>query len=521
MNRAIGRRALRASSIDRRAFLGGSAAATGALALGDRARAQTPRDQIVMGLVNYPPNLKPLENTGSSQGAVKLAIHRSLLSYDADGRLQPELAETWTPEGTTAHVLKLRDNAKFHNGAPVMAEDVAFTIGMIKDPKWTAFLRADFDVVEKVEVLGPKTVRIVLKQPSAPFPNLLASYHAPILSKAAGEPDPAKPIGAGPYVFKSSERGVSVEVERFADYYRPGKPKTARIKFVNYPDENLRIAALESGDLDLTETLPWQAFDSVEKNPRLKLDAVVGPFMYLTFNVKQGPFTNVKLRQAVAFACKRDEIVKAAHFGRGESLNGLPFPGKPFSDSASNNQYRHDPDMARKLLREAGFPNGFQCKLLSTTSPTLHQTTAEVVQQNLAEVGIQVELTLTEWATRTTQGNQGRYEFAVAGTVGAFNDPDSVTTFIGSGTNAYARSFGFSSARIDELLVKGRTELDVPRRLAIYDELQKAAFEEMPIVGLSWRSQAYGMQRGLTGFRNLPGALTFHSPLTLEDAVKA
>jgi ABC-type transport system substrate-binding protein len=505
--------------INRRGFLAGAAATTAAMTAGIK-NVHAASDTIVMGLVNFPPNLKPLENTGSSQGAVKLAIYRSLLSYDPEGKLQTELAETWTPDGPTAHVFKLRD-AKFHNGAPVTAEDVAFTIGLIKDPKWTAFLRADFEIVDKVEIIDPKTVRIVLKAPSAPFPHLMASYHAPLLSKAAGDPDPAKPIGAGPYTFKSMERGVSVDVERFAGYYKPGKPKTPKIKFVNYADESLRVAALESGDIDLTETLPWQAMDGVEKNARLKMDSTVGPFMYLTFNTKQGPFTNVKLRQAVAFACKRDDIVKVAHFGRGESLNGLPFPGKPFSESAANNQYKHDPEMAKKLLKEAGFPNGFQCKLLSTTSPTLHQTTAEVVQENLAQVGIQVELTLTEWATRTSLGNQGRYEFAIAGTVGAYNDPDSVTTFVGSGTNAYARSFGFSSPRIDQLLTNGRTELDEKKRLAIYDELQRAAFEEMPIVGLTWRSQAYGMQRALSGFRNLPGALTFYSPFSLEDCVKA
>lgn len=505
--------------IDRRGFFVGAAATTALLASGAR-NAWAANDTIVMGLVNFPPNLKPLENTGSSQGAVKLAIYRSLLSYDANGNLQTELAESWKPDGPTAHVFKLRD-AKFHNGAPITAEDVAFTIGLIKDPKSTAFLRADFDIVDKVEILDPRTVRIVLKAPSAPFPHLMASYHAPLLSKVAGDPDPAKPIGAGPYMYKSAERGVSVEVERFQDYYKPGKPKTPKIKFAVYTDENLRVAALESGDIDVTETLPWQAMDAVEKNPRLKMDATVGPFMYLTFNTKQGPFTNVKLRQAVAFACKRDDIVKVAHFGRGQPLYGLPFPGKPFSESPANSQYKHDPDMAKRLMKEAGFPNGFQCKLLSTTSPTLHQTTAEVVQQNLAEVGIQVELTLTEWATRTSLGNQGRYEFAIAGTVGAYNDPDSVTTFVGSGTNAYARSFGFSSPRIDQLLVAGRTELDEKKRVAIYDDLQKAAFEEMPIVGLTWRSQAYGMQRALSGFRNFPGALTFYSPISLEDSVKA
>ena len=148
--------------VGRRGVVVGSVA--GAM-LPAESRAQSPRDTIMVGLVNYPPNIKPLENTGSSQGAVKLAIWRSLLSYDAEGRLQPELAASWTQESATAHLFTLRDDAVFHNGAPVTSEDVAFTIGLIRDPKQTAFLRADFDVVDRVDVLGPKALRIVLKQP--------------------------------------------------------------------------------------------------------------------------------------------------------------------------------------------------------------------------------------------------------------------------------------------------------------------------------------------------------------------
>src|SRR5689334_18967443 len=127
--------------IDRRGFLIGAAATGATLASGSRL-ARAASDTLVMGLVNYPPNLKPLENSGSSQGAVKLAIYRSLLSYDPEGKLQNELAESWTQDGPTVHVFKLRD-AKFHNGAPVTAEDVAWTIGLVKDPKSAAFLRAD------------------------------------------------------------------------------------------------------------------------------------------------------------------------------------------------------------------------------------------------------------------------------------------------------------------------------------------------------------------------------------------
>ena len=102
--------------------------------------------------------------------------------------------------------------------------------------------------------------------------------------------------------------------------YRKGKPATKKLRFIAYQDESLRVAALESGDVDISEYIPWQNMAAVEKNPNLTLDTLDGPFLYLVFNMQQGPFTNAKLREAVAYAINRDDIVKAAFFGRGSPL---------------------------------------------------------------------------------------------------------------------------------------------------------------------------------------------------------
>jgi ABC-type transport system substrate-binding protein len=479
----------------------------------------TPAGTLSVGLVNYPPNIHAFDNTGSSQMAVKLSLFRGLLAYDRQGQLVPELAESWTPDGATAHLFRIRDGAKFHTGQPVLAEDVKYTIEQILKPGSTAYLKPEYGIVDRVEVLDARSLRIVLHQPSAPFPHLLASYHAPALS--AKLDDVAAPVGAGPFRFVAQERGVAIEVERFAGFYKPGRPRVQRLRFIAYGDENLRAAALEAGDVDIIEGVPWQNMAGMERNPRLKLDATDGPFMYLIFNTKAGPFTDPRLRQAVGFAIRRDEVVKSAMYGRGAPLEALPYPpGTAFADSVGG-FWRYDPARSRRLLAEAGFPNGFRTKLLATSSPTLHQATAEVVQQHLAEVGIGVELVLPEWGTRVAMGNRGQYEFAVMGSVGNWPDPDSLSAFLGTAPGAYPRSFMFSSARIDGLLDAGRRELDAAKRRVIYDDLQRAAFEEVPLVGLAWRSQAFGMQRSVQGFANMPGFLTFYAPITLEDAVAA
>src|SRR5260370_14810803 len=241
--------------------------------------------------------------------------------------------------------------------------------------------------------------------------------------------------------------------------------------------------------------------------------------MYLVFNAPQGPSPNAKLRQAVASAIRRDDIVKAAFFGRGSVLGGLPIPkGSPFYDTELANYWKTDPARVKSLLAEAGMPNGFKAALLSTAQYGMHKDTAEVVQQNLAAVGVQVELQLPDWATRVALGNKGQYDFAVMGTVGDFNDPDSLTGFVGSGqTASYNRSFGYGNAKVDDLLAKGRAELDLAKRKQIYRQAERLALHDAAMVGLLWRSQGYAMQKSVKGFKNMPGFLTFYSGLTLED----
>jgi peptide/nickel transport system substrate-binding protein len=341
---------------------------------------------------------------------------------------------------------------------------------------------------------------------------LVASFHCPIVSPKSTE---ASAVGAGPYRLADSERGTRLDLEAFDGFHRHGRPKTKSLRFVAYPDENLRVAALRAGDVDIIEYVPWQSMDGIEKNPKLALDAD-GPFMYWC-SIPAGPFTNVKLRQVVAYAVRRGH--RQGRLLAAARPRGLPLPKRSmFSDAELASHWRTDPARARALLAEAGMPNGFRATLLSTAQYGMHKDTAEVVQQSLASVGIQVELRLPDWATRVTLGNRGQYDFAVNGTVGDFNDPDSLTSFLAGGqTASYNRSFGYGNRQLDELLAKGRAELDLEKRKQIYRQMARLALEDAPLVGLAWRSQGYAMQRSVKGFKNLPGFLTFYSGITVED----
>lgn len=482
------------------------------------AEAQASAKIIRFGLSSFPPSLQPFVHTGTAALTVKLLVYRGLTGFGPDGEVRPELAESWKQESPTVWTFKLRP-ATFHNGKPVTSEDVKWSFEQIAKPDSTSQLRAEFSVISSIETPDAQTVRITTKQPTATLPVWFASPHTPILAKGSTDGDPLG-VGAGPFTLKSQERGVSVEVAAFNKYFKPGLPKVAGIKLIAYADENLRVAALQAGDLDLIEYVPWQHMAAIEKDPRLKLDASDGPFMAFGFNGGSGPFKDVRLRQAVACAIRREEIVDAAFFGRGRPLEGLPIPStSPYYDAARAKTWAYNPDKAKKLMAEAGVPKGFTCTLLSTAQYGMHKSTAEVAQAHLSEIGIDVKLNLPDWATRVDLGNKGQYEFCIQGTTADNNDPDGLGPILdGELPMSVGRSVNIPTPEIHALFVKGREELDLAKRKAIYAELEKKALEQAPLVGLAWRSQGYGMVKGLNGFKSLPGGTNFFSAYLLEDA---
>lgn len=479
-------------------------------------RAQRASGILRYGLSAFPPNLQPWVSTGASAGTVKMLTNRSLVSYSSKGELRGELAESWSLDGDGAWVFKLRQGCVFHNGEPVTAEDVKWSIEQIAGEKSTAYMRTQFQGIERVEIPDPKTIRLVTKLPQATLPSWFGNYNTFVIWRKSA---PNEPVGAGPFKLVGQERGTSLDLVAFDKFYKPGFPKLRGIKFVVYADENLRFAALQSGDVDMIEYVPWQSMSAVEADPRLKLDSVEGPFMDILFNGTKPPFNDPRVRRAIAHAVKRDDIVKAAFFGRGKPLEGLPIvEGTPWYDKELAHGWNYDPARAKALLAEAGFANGFQSTLLATSQFGMHKDTAEVVQQHLAAIGIQCELQLPDWSTRVSRGTRGQYDMAIHGVSSDNNDPDGLTVVLDTSLSpTHGRSFKVDAPRTIAALAKGRSEFDQAKRVEIYKEMQRAALEEVPLVGLAWRSQGYGMDKSVMGFTNLPGALTTSSGATLEE----
>lgn len=480
------------------------------------ALAQPADRKIIFGLSTYPANIHPWLHAGTAAATVKFAIHRSLLGYDADGNLKGELAESWDYEGEGKWLFKLR-TATWHDGSPVTAEDIRWNIETAAAPKSTAVMAAQMRTVSNIEIIDDKTIRLTTAKPIRTLPLTFASTYFQMVKKDSIT-DTVPGIGAGPFKLSKDERGVAMEVEPYSGYYEAGLPVNKGVRFIAYADENLRVSALEAGEVDVIEFVAWSAMDRLSKEPTVKMDHVdSGQFMYLVFNADVKPFNDPRVRRALAHAIRRQEVVDAVFFGQGGPLESLPIPSSsPIYDPLEDHVFKYDPEKAKALLAEAGYPNGFKTKILSTAQYAMHRDTGLVVQQHLAEIGIEAEMVLPDWPTRVGMGDRGEYEIAVGGLAFSSNDPDGMSDGYSSKlAPSNLRSWNMVIPGVDEALEEGRSEFDPVKQKEIYARFKKLVIESAPIVPLTWRRQSYGMRANVTGFTNMPGALTNYSGKTL------
>ena len=210
--------------------------------------------------------------------------------------------------------------------------------------------------------------------------------------------------------------------------------------------------------------------------------------------------------------------MQAAFFARGRGLEGVPTAqGSPYHDDALADGWNYDPARSKALLAEAGLTQGFSVKMLATAQFGMHKDIAEIVQQYLAAIGIQAELSLPDWSTRVSLGTRGQYDLAIHGVSADSNDPDGLFVMMDTSLSpSHGRSFGVQAPRPIAALARGRAEFNEAKRIEIYKDLQRETLDEVPLVGVASRWQGFGMDKRVVGFTNLPGALSTFSSNMLE-----
>ncbi|MBC8537024.1 ABC transporter substrate-binding protein [Feifania hominis] len=402
-------------------------------------------------------------------------VYEGLVRKEADGSLVPGLAESWTyNDDQTEITFTLREGVKFHNGETMTADDVVFSFQRALESKSTARMTGAIESVEKID---DTHVLMKLKYSYGPIEGCLANVNCAIVSKSAVEADPEgfgrAPVGAGPYQVVEWKSGEKIVMKAFADYHR-GEAKIKDLTYMVIADSTSALVALEKGQIDVIANTQTSDKQNITSNANLQYDETIADsFFFLTFNNAEGLFAdNVKLRQAIAYAIDKESILLGAMEGIGSVAHSV-IPGNCFGAPENPDDYEYNPEMAKQLLAEAGYPDGLTINM-PTMSSGYYVKISDILVDQLRQVGITVNQELME-RTAYLQDvyTNCQYDMSVLSISALQPDADFITfmryhsDYIGGGNNFTK----VNNPKLDELLEIGRFDSDPAKRTAAYAEL--------------------------------------------------
>jgi peptide/nickel transport system substrate-binding protein len=484
--------------------------------------------RIVIGLQAEPVALDPAQLSDYNSSRAAMPMLEGLVRFaDGSTELEPALAESWeVSEDGLTYTFTMREGVTFHDGTPVDAEAAKFSFERQIDPEHPyhdtgEFAYADFTLgmIASVEVLDPMTLRITLENPFAPFLSNLAMHAASLVSPAAleqyGRDFAQNPVGTGPYRFVSWQRGTELVLERNEDYWR-GAPEVERLVYRPIVEDQARLAALESGEIDFTVNLPVDDLPRLREDARFRFEEQAGMHTwYLVFNVKKEPFDDPLVRKAVAHAIDRQAIVEALLGGTGELAQNF-LPPVVWSYTEDVEQYPYDPERAQELLAEAGYPDGFEIEFwIPQSGSGMQQPVAmgTVVQDFLSRVGITATIQQFEWGTYLDRvivpedQAESVPEMFEMSWIGDNGDPDNFLYILLSGDQFPPNGFNlgyYSNPEVDEILRTARQTPDQEERLPLYEEAQRLLMADLPVVPVDHEAQIVVMDSTIEGFTPHP-----------------
>ena len=487
---------------------------------------------LVYSNANEYPVHDPHRYKGSSPREMMAPVYSTLFQYTVTGEVVNDLAVSMQVVEPTLIKVELRQDVKFHNGKPLTAKDVVYSIKRMLDPDTGAANRAQLQVLEDIVAQGDYTVLFRFSKPVPPewFKEIAAQVESAILSEEwmnAEKRDFTEHMGSGPFMWDKFIYGVKVVLKRNPNYYRKDAdgnqlPYLDVIEFVGYTDPALRIAAIQAGDVDMDAFIPWERLQEFVDNPKIQVDLSKQAFMDLTFNVAVKPFDNKLVRQAMAYAINREQIKELAFYGFAEEIYGGILAYQPWSwayNPKTKNRFEYNPEKAKKLLAKAGYPNGFKVSILTSADDQMHIDTNQVIAENLKAIGIDVELRLEEWGRRVASGNKGDYIFAINGTSPKMIDPDWLASYFhGDLGGYYHRPANWNFPAMDALLDEARVTIDQEKRKELYYKWEEMFLDECPEIFLVYRETGGVRQDWVKGFKFFPGFLRTSSTEGLENA---
>ncbi len=460
---------------------------------------------IVIAMAAEPHRLNPLFVSDFTSSTVSQWVFRGLAKLDDNLEVVPDLAESWhmSADGRTL-TFRLRRGVTWHDGRPFTSRDVLFTFRRLVDPAVPSPHKAMFETVRDIAAPDEQTVVVQYRRP---FGSALAAWTVGILPEhrfAGGAVDDAAfdehPVGTGPYRLTAWKRGTELRFEAFAGYH-VGQPKTRRLAVRIVPDGATRLLELRQRHVDIAEISAGQLQGSNSNGLGAKangLRLITAPSMrygFLGFNLRNERFRDPRVRRAMSHAINKEAIIKSVFNGHASPSSG-PYPPQAWYGSPDAPQYRYDPEEALRLLGRAGWRRdgsghlqkdgkAFTLTILTNFETDEHQKVAQIIQHDLASLGIDVKISLLEWQAFRHQAIDSRAFDAVILSRAYLWDPDAYELWHSSKTGAGDWNFlSYSNPAADRLLEEGRSTTDRAKRQAIYRRVHNLIAGDQPCVFL-------------------------------------
>ena len=456
-------------------------------------------------------------------------LYDTLLEPAADGKtIVPGLATGYevSPDGLT-FTLKLRQGVKFSDGSPLTLDDVKWSLDRARDPNngaWNFTLSS----VDSIETKGDDTIILHLKHPDPALAPALAIFNSSIMPKkefeataGATDADKAKafgehPVGTGPFVLDSWQRGTVMVLKRNPNYWQMGEdgkplPYLDELDFQIIPDDATRILKLQAGEVDGAEFIPYSRVAELKADPNLNMELYPSTKVnYLTLNVRpklkngtDNPLADPKVRQALNYALDKNAIIKVVTFDVGKPMQSYMSSSTPLFHG-TDPLYAFDLDKAKSLLKEAGKDGGFALSAMALAGSADDTATLSTMQQMWAPLGVNLSIEQADNATMVSRYDADDFQIQTGYWTDDIADPSEITSYFAYYPTTESQHSGYNDPTIQDLFVQSGKEPDKAKRAEMYAKIQDTYNQAAPIIYMFESPYTVALRKSVQGFEQIP-----------------
>jgi peptide/nickel transport system substrate-binding protein len=473
--------------------------------------------------------LDPVLNDANVDIWILTNLYDTLIRSTPDGTgLEPGLATEWavSDDGTEV-TLTLREGVKFADGSDMTAEDVKWSLDRARNPEngiWNGLIGS----IDSVEIADPTTIVLKLKNPDPTIIPALAVFNTAIMPKALFEAEPGAtdaekaqtfaedPVGTGPFVFDSWERGTRMRMVRNPHHWEMGEdgevlPYLDSVTFEVIPDDATRILKLTAGELGGSEFIPFARVAELEADPNIDMELFPSTRVaYITMNVRPeltdgtpNPLSDTKVRQALNYAIDKDAIIQIVTYGTGVKSQSYMSSTTPMA-RLEGPPYPYDLEKAKQLLGESEWPDGFDVSILSLAGNADELAIESAVQQMWSQLNVNLNIEQVDNATRTEHYRAGDFQMRNSAWTNDINDPSQITSYMSYYPLIESLHSGWNVEEVNQLFEQSQQELDPEARAEQYQRIQEIHIGDAPVIYLYETPYPVALQANVEGFYQIP-----------------